>query len=83
MLKDKRTELFVKGCSCYLGMLDKIQKRICKTNGLTLADALESLGRCTNVVSLNLFYMYYFDRYWLYWFHLLILIGNLLVILTA
>ena len=37
-------------CSCYLELLDKQQKRICRT-------VVPSLG-----ASLNLYYRYYFDR---------------------
>ena len=42
--------------SCYLELLDKLQKRICRTVGPSLA---ASLG---NVASLSLFYRYYFSR---------------------
>ena len=40
--------------SCYSELLDKLQKRICKTVGLSLA-SLEPLAHCRNVASLNLF----------------------------
>ena len=49
-------------CSCYLELLDKLQKRICRTNGPSLGASLEPLAHCQNVATLNLFYRYYFDR---------------------
>ena len=48
--------------SCYLELLDKLQKRICRTIGPSLAASLETLAHCRNVASLNLFYRYYFGR---------------------
>ena len=45
---------------CYLELLDKLQKRICKTVGPSLAASLEPLAHCQNVTSLSLFYRYYF-----------------------
>ena len=35
--------------SCYLDMLDKLQKRVCRTVGLTLAVSIEPLCGCRNV----------------------------------
>ena len=49
--------------NCYLELLDKIQKRICRTVGSSLAASLEPLAHCRNVASFSLFYMYYFGRY--------------------
>ena len=49
--------------SCYLELLDKLQKRICRTVGPSLAASLEPLAHCQNVASLSLFYRYYFERY--------------------
>ena len=46
--------------SCYLELLDKLQKRICRTVGL--AASLEPLTHRQNVASLTLFYRYYFGR---------------------
>ena len=37
--------------SCYLELLDKLQKQICRTVGASLAAALEALGHCRNVAS--------------------------------
>ena len=48
--------------SCYLELLDKLQKRICRTVGPSLAVSLEPLAHCRNVASLSLFYRYYFGR---------------------
>ena len=48
--------------SCYLELLDKLQKRICRTIGPSLAASLEPLAHHRNVASLSLFYRYYFDR---------------------
>ena len=46
--------------SCYLELLGKLQKRTCRTVGPSLAASLETLAYCRNVVSLSLFYRYYF-----------------------
>ena len=48
--------------SCYLELLDKLQKRICKTVAPSLAASLEPLAHRRNVANLSLFYRYYFDR---------------------
>ena len=48
--------------SCYLELLDKLQKRICRAAGPSLAVSLEPLAHRRNVVSLSLFYRYYFGR---------------------
>ena len=48
--------------SCYLELLDKLQKRICRIVGPSLAASLEPLAHCRNVASLSLFYRYYFGR---------------------
>ena len=48
--------------SCYLELLDKLQKRICRTVGPSLAASLEPLAHHQNVTSLSLFYRYYFGR---------------------
>ena len=48
--------------SYYLELLDKLQKRICRTVGHSLSGSLESLARCQNIVSLSLFYRHYFGR---------------------
>ena len=56
--------------SCYLKVLDKLQKRICWTVGPSLATSLEPLVHRRNVASLSLFH-----------FHFLILEEGVLVIL--
>ena len=48
--------------SYYLELLDKLQKRICRTVGPSLAASLEPLAHRRNVASLSLFYSYYFGR---------------------
>ena len=48
--------------SCYLDLLDKLQKRICRIVGPLLAASLEPLAHLRNVASLSLFYTYYFGR---------------------
>ena len=48
--------------SCYLELLDKLQKQICRTVGPLLAASLEPLAHHQNVASLSLFYRYYFGR---------------------
>ena len=48
--------------SCYLELLDKLQKGICGTVGPSLAASLKSLAHLRNVASLSLSYMYYFGR---------------------
>ena len=47
---------------CYLELLDKLQKQICRTVGSSLAASLEPLAHRRNVASLSLFYRYYFGR---------------------
>ena len=46
--------------SCYLELLDKPQKRICRTVGPSLAASLEPLVHHQNVASLSFFYRYNF-----------------------
>ena len=48
--------------SCYLDLLDKLQKRICRIVGPSLAASLEPLAHRRNVASLSLFYRFYFGR---------------------
>ena len=45
--------VWARACSCYLKLLDKLQKQICRTVGPSLTASLEPLTYC-------LFYMYYF-----------------------
>ena len=71
--------------SCYLELLDKLQKPICRTVGPWHAASLESLAHRQNVAILSLFYRDYFSRCssqnWFNWFHFLFLGVGLLVIL--
>ena len=46
--------------TCYLELLDKLQKQICRTVGSSLVISLEPLARRRNVASLIFFYRYYF-----------------------
>ena len=48
--------------SCYLELLDKLQKRICRTVGPSRAASLEPLAKRQNVAILSLFHRYYFGR---------------------
>ena len=48
--------------SCYLDFFDKLQKRICRIVGRSLAASLEPLAHRRNVANLSLFYRYYFGR---------------------
>ena len=48
--------------SCYLELLDKLQKRICRIVGPSLAASREPLTHRRNVASLSLFNRYYFGR---------------------
>ena len=48
--------------SCYLELLDKIQKQVCRTVGPSFAASLGPLAHRRNVASLSLFCRYYFGR---------------------
>ena len=48
--------------SCYLELLDKLQKRIYRIVGPLLAASFEPLAHYRNVASVSLFYRYYFGR---------------------
>ena len=68
------------GAPCYfLELLNKLQKRIFRTVGPSLAASLEPLAHHRNVAS----FRYLVDVYlnWLNWFHFLILKGGLLITL--
>ena len=54
--------VFAGAPSCYLKLLDKLQKWICRTVGPSLASSLEPLAHRRNIASLSLFYRYYFGR---------------------
>ena len=48
--------------SCYLQLLDKLQKQICRAVGPLFATSLEPLAQRQYVTSLGLFYRYCFGR---------------------
>ena len=48
--------------SCYLDILDELQKGICGTFGPSFAVSLEPFAVSQNVASSSLFYGYYFGR---------------------
>ena len=48
--------------SCYLDLLDKLQKRICRIVGPSFTVSLGPLAHRPNVASLSLSYKYYFGR---------------------
>ena len=48
--------------SCYLKLVDKLLKLICRVAGPSLTVSLETLSHCRNIASLNFFYKHYFGR---------------------
>ena len=48
--------------SCYLELLDKLQKRICRISDPSLAASLKPLAYRLNMANSSLFYRYYFGR---------------------
>ena len=46
--------------SCYLELVDKLQKRICRIVGTSLATSFKPVAHCRNVASVSLFYRHYF-----------------------
>ena len=48
--------------SSFLNLLDKLQKRMCRTFGSSITASLEPLSHRRNVASVSLFYKYYFGR---------------------
>ena len=62
---------------CYLDMLNKLQKWVCRTVGPTFAASLEPLGHCRNLANLSRFYSCYFGRSsteLVNWFHFFVLV---------
>ena len=45
--------------SCYLELLDKLQKHICRTVGPLLTASLEPLAHCQNIANLSFFLNFY------------------------
>ena len=67
--------------SCYLELLDKLQNRICRTVGPSLAASLEPLAHHQNVVfSIGITLVNVLQNYF-NWFHFIFLEGGQLVIL--
>ena len=54
--------VWVSALRCYLELLDKLKRGICRTGGPLLAASLEPLARHLNVASLSLFYRYDIGR---------------------
>ena len=54
--------IWVGAPSCYLELLDKLEKWICRTVGPSLTASFEPLVLRRNVASSSLFYRYYFGR---------------------
>ena len=48
--------------NCYLELLDKPQKLLCRIFGPSLATSLEPLAHCQNVASISLFISLFFGR---------------------
>ena len=72
------------GPKCYLELLDKLQKWICRTVGPSLTASLETLAHCENVASLRFFIGITLVVVLLShpnWCHVLFLKGGLLFIL--
>ena len=70
--------------SCYLELLHKLQKRICRIVGPSLAASLKPFSRHRHVASLSLsigITLVDVLQNWLNWFHFHFLEGGLLVIL--
>ena len=65
--------------SYYLELLDKQQKRICRTVGPSLVASLEPLAHCRKCfLGITLVHVH---LNWLNWFHFVVLEGGLIVIL--
>ena len=47
---------------CYMKMLNKLQKQICRTVAPSLTATLKHLAHCQNLANLSLFCRYYFGR---------------------
>ena len=70
--------------SCYFELLEKLQKRICRTAGTSLAASLKPLAHRRNVATLSLsasITLVDVLQNWLNWFHFLFLNGGQPVIL--
>ena len=54
---------WVSAPSCYLELLDKLEKWICRIVGPSLATSLEPMAHHRNVASLSFFCRYYYNTY--------------------
>ena len=71
-------QAWVLGTSCYLDMLDKLQKWVCRAFNPSLAASLEPLAHHQKVASSSLFFsitQVYIHLNWLNWFTFFILVG--------
>ena len=66
--------------SCYLEMLDKLQKQVGSTVGPSLNASLEPLAHPQNLAIIGIT-LVGVHLNWLNWFHVVVLVGGLLVIL--
>ena len=72
--------------SCFLELLDKLQKQVCWTVGASLAASIEPLAHHQNVASLSLsigITLVNVLQNWLNWFHFLFPKGGLLVVIDC
>ena len=72
--------------SCYLEISDRLQERVCRTIGPTLAASLKPLGNQRNVGNLYLFYRYFFhscSSELAEWFRFLILVWGPLIMIDC
>ena len=69
--------------NCYLEMFNKLQNRVCRAVGSSVAPSLETLAHRRNVTSISFFYRHYFvdvHLNWLNWSHFFIFLRGLLVL---
>ena len=71
--------------NCYLDMLDRLQKQICRSLGPELPASIEPLAHRQYIATLSHFYRYLVNVHlnWLNWFHFLILVGGSFLILMG
>ena len=63
IVKNEKWIIFPELQYVYLNpVLDKLQKQVCQTVSPSPDASLEPLAHCHNIVSLSLFYRYYFGR---------------------
>ena len=89
----KSTIQLCKQCCCHvwvdapncskLDIVDRLQKRVCRTIDLALAPSHELLTHLRIVASLSVFCGYNVLLNWPNWFHFLVFVGSTLVILIG